>query len=135
MTTGERPMIRVVSAEIQRDGCYLITRRPPHAVLPDLWEFPGGKVASDEDDVGALNRALTKRIGCTAAVGDRLLEVRHTYDDYDLVLVVYRCDLGGAEPTCGSVAELAWASPDDLGSYAFPGADQQTVDQLVGSLD
>ena len=132
---GDRPLIRVVSAEIQRDGCYLITRRPSHAVLPDLWEFPGGKVADGDDDAAALNRAMLKRIGCEVSIGEQLLEVRHTYDAYDLVLVVYRCDLGDAEPVCGSVAELAWAGPETLGDSPFPGADQQTVDQLVGSLD
>lgn len=132
---GDRPLIRVVSAEIQRDGRYLITRRPKHAVLPDLWEFPGGRVVQGEGDEVALNRALQKRIGCSAKVGDRLLEVRHPYEAYDLVLVVYRCDLGDAEPVCGSVAELAWAGPEQLAGYEFPGADQQTVDELVGSLD
>ena len=36
--------IRVVAAVIEHDGHYLITQRRPNAVLPLLWEFPGGKV-------------------------------------------------------------------------------------------
>ena len=36
--------IRVVASVVERDGNYLITQRRPEAVLPLLWEFPGGRV-------------------------------------------------------------------------------------------
>ena len=39
-----KPHIRIVTARIERDGRHLITQRNPHAVLPLLWEFPGGWV-------------------------------------------------------------------------------------------
>ena len=80
-------------------------------------------------------RALQQRIRCGVAVGEKLMEVRHPYDEYDVILVVYRCDLTDTEPVCGSVAELAWVYPEQLTGYAFPGADQQTVDLLIGSLE
>jgi 8-oxo-dGTP diphosphatase len=50
--------IRVVAAVIERDGCYLITQRRPNAVLPLLWEFPGGKVEEGETDAAALRREV-----------------------------------------------------------------------------
>ena len=37
--------IRVVAAQIEHDGRYLITQRKPTSSLPLLWEFPGGRVA------------------------------------------------------------------------------------------
>ena len=64
-----------------------------------------------------------------------VLEVRHAYADYDVVLAVYRCDTSGGEPECRSVAELAWVAPEDLGNYAFPGADQRTVAALLSAED
>lgn len=130
---GERPHVRVVSAEIHRDGTWLITRRPAHAVLPGLWEFPGGRVRDGESDAAALARSLRLRIGCDASVGDRILEVRHAYETYDLSLLVYRCDLGDAEPVVGSVAELRWVTVDQLADHEFPGADQATVEALLGA--
>lgn len=129
----ERRAIRVVSAEIEREGRFLITRRPAHAVLPNLWEFPGGRVREGERDQEALLRALSARIGCEVDVGELLLEVRHAYDGYDLILAVYRCDAAGREPVCGTVAALAWVPPDELGDYEFPGADQHTVAALLSS--
>ena len=43
---GLRPSrtIRVVAAVLEDAGRYLITQRRPTAVLPLMWEFPGGKV-------------------------------------------------------------------------------------------
>ena len=70
-----RSTMRVVSAEIQREGTYLLTQRQSHAVLPDLWEFPGGRVADGEDDRQALTRALQSRLGCTPVVGNVLMNL------------------------------------------------------------
>ena len=46
--------VRVVAAVIAREDRYLITQRRPTAVLPGLWEFPGGKVEEGETDLLAL---------------------------------------------------------------------------------
>lgn len=51
-----KKIIRVVAAVIQDGERYLITQRRPSAVLPLLWEFPGGKVEKGEPDENALLR-------------------------------------------------------------------------------
>jgi 8-oxo-dGTP diphosphatase len=55
--------IRVVAGVIGRDGSYLITQRRPGAVLPLLWEFPGGRVERSETDTEALQREVKHRLG------------------------------------------------------------------------
>ncbi len=54
-----KPHIRVVAARIEHDGKFLITQRNPHAVLPLLWEFPGGRVEEGEADKAALVREIS----------------------------------------------------------------------------
>jgi 8-oxo-dGTP diphosphatase len=130
MADDERRWIRVVSAEIQRDGNYLITQRPPAAVLPDLWEFPGGRVRDGESDQTALARCLRVRIGATATVGEKVLELAHEYEHYSMVLVVYRCEID-REPIPLKVCACEWVPFDDLGLYEFPGADERTVQALL----
>lgn len=127
----DKPDIRVVSAEIVRDGCYLITQRSAKAVLPLLWEFPGGRVREGEDDRGALERALAMRLGVQIRVERRQLEVRHDYDGWSVTLAVYTCDIGDQSPRAAAVAEFAWVPPDKLSDYPFPGADQRTVSLLL----
>lgn len=128
---SEVPTIRVVSAEIQREGRWLIVQRPAKAVLPLLWEFPGGKVREGESDEAALGRNVALRIGASVQVGPKLMEVRHEYEGYRVALAVYRADLGDQEPTHAKVADHAWVTPEEMAEYPFPGADQQTVDQLL----
>ena len=72
-----KPHIRVVAAEIERDGHYLITQRNPHAVLPLLWEFPGGRVEMGESDAQALARELHEGMGIEVEVDERSLSVSH----------------------------------------------------------
>jgi 8-oxo-dGTP diphosphatase len=124
------PHIRVVAAEIEREGAYLITQRRPNAELPLLWEFPGGRVREGESDGDALRRTLRDRLDVDVQIGHRVLHVTHTYEGYTLDMVVYRCSLL-AEPRAGRVHDLRWVRPEDFGKYRFPGADQQTVDALL----
>ena len=58
-----RRTIRVVAAVIQKNERYLITQRRPTAVLPLMWEFPGGKVEEAEADADALRREVLERLG------------------------------------------------------------------------
>jgi len=125
------PRIRVVSAEIQRDGRYLLAQRSARAVLPLLWEFPGGRVRDGESDEEALIRSVRHRVGVAAEVLGKVLEVEHDYDDYRLVLAVYRVDIGQAEPFPASVHAVEWVAPDAFGDYPFPGADQKSVRLLL----
>jgi len=131
MSTSEKKRIRVVSGEIIRDGRYLITQRASHAMLPFLWEFPGGRVRPDESDQQALERLLELRLGAQAEVGEKVLEVEHDYESYGLVLAVYSCDVGHQKLQLGNIGGLAWASPEELANYTFPGADQETIEALL----
>lgn len=126
----EKPHIRVVVAEIERDGRFLITRRRPEAHLPLLWEFPGGRVEGEEPDQLALARELREKIGAEVTVGELSLQVRHEYEGYTLDLLVYR-GTATTEPVAKRVHEIRWVLAEELDQYEFPGADQQTVDALL----
>jgi len=125
-----RPRIRVVSAEVADGGRYLISQRLPTATLPMLWEFPGGRVRQGETDAQALARALFERLEVRATIGERVLEVSHGYEHYDLTLAVYRVALDGM-PRTARVWAIAWPTAAELSRYEFPGADQRTVDALL----
>jgi 8-oxo-dGTP diphosphatase len=122
--------IRVVSAQIERDGRFLLTQRSAHAVLPLLWEFPGGMVHDGETDAQALRSALAKRVGVYVNVGAQLFEVIHEYTDYTVVLAVYHC-ICDEDPRPLKVADCRWVDPDDFGEYTFPPADEATVRRLI----
>ena len=126
-----RPTKTVVGALIVRDGRYLITQRPPKAVLPLLWEFPGGKVEPGEAEEAALRRELRELMGVEAVVHERVLHVRHAYPDYEIDFSVYRCELASVEITHLRVNDHRWVPEEELDDYDFPAADQKTLDMLL----
>jgi 8-oxo-dGTP diphosphatase len=128
-----KKVIRVVAAVIERDGRYLITQRRPAAVLPLLWEFPGGKVEDGESDHHALVREVSFRIGCDVEVFEKLGDHFHEYEKYDVLMSMYACSLPrGAEPAAAGVHAVKWVASDELGKYEFPPADQSSMSKLLG---
>lgn len=129
----ETPPLCVVAAQIERDGRYLITQRRPGAVLPLLWEFPGGKLEDGETKLQCLIRELEHRIGVKVQDPVKSMEVLHPYSGYTLRLVVYSCTLAeDQEPQALNCHAVKWVLPEELGEHDFPGADQESVDQLLG---
>ncbi len=125
--------VRVVAAVIERDGNYLITQRRPSAVLGGLWEFPGGKVETNESDEQALVRELRERVGVDVTIKGRVAQRQHTYDGYSVELSLYQATITpGQEPHAAKVADFRWVASSDFEKYPFPAADQATMDLLLG---
>jgi 8-oxo-dGTP diphosphatase len=124
-------VVRVVTAQIEVDGRYLIVQRPDKAVFPGLWEFPGGRVRDHETDEEALQRTLMRRIGCVAQIGEKLLEKDHAYSDYSVCLVLYRVKVRFEDASPKSVKAMAWVEPVDFENYEFPPADEESARRLL----
>ncbi len=126
-------IVRVVAGVIEREGKYLITQRRDEAVLPGLWEFPGGKVEEGESDEEALHREVLGRVGVDVLVQQKLAERHHSYEKYDVHLTLYACRLQpGHTPKALRVKDLRWVTSSEFSSYKFPPADQATMDRLLG---
>jgi 8-oxo-dGTP diphosphatase len=133
MGTEGQALIRLVAAVIERDGRYLITQRRATAVLPGLWEFPGGRVEEGETDEQALKRELKERLGSDAEVKSRMAHRVHHYHGYSVDLNLYQAVIPlGHEPQALRVAEVRWVPSSDFEKYPFPAADQATTDLLLG---
>lgn len=132
MTTSKRK-IRVVAAQIERDGRYLITQRKPSSSLPLLWEFPGGRVEEGESDQHALARELFEEMRVEVEVQEAAVAVTHEYDAYVIDFRVYRCRLISSPDAIQTIGvhDYRWVAPSDLDHYEFPGADQATIDALI----
>ena len=128
---SDKPTIRVVAAEAERDGRYLITQRRPEATLPLLWEFPGGKVEPGETDADALARELREEMDIRVEVGDEVLAVQREYDKYFIDFHVYSVWILSQEIKTLQVHDYRWVTVAELADYEFPAADQESVDQLL----
>ena len=124
--------IRVVAAVVESNGRYLITQRRPTAVLPLMWEFPGGRVEEGETDKAALQREVRHRIDVEISVGQLISFVSHPYERYVVDLFLYECSITRGEPTQKNVHAFRWATSAELDQYPFTPADEASMNQLLG---
>ena len=122
--------MRVVAAVIEHDDSFLVTRRQAGVHLEGLWEFPGGKVADEEDDAEALRREMREELDADVEVGALVSSVTHAYPDRTITLHFYRCRLlGPPTPLLGQ--EMRWVRRPDLKSLGFPAADEELIELLT----
>ena len=124
--------IRVVAAVIEREGSYLITQRRPAAVLPLLWEFPGGRVEEGETDAAALKREVRHRLGVEIDVGQLISFVSHPYEKYVVDLYLYECRITGGEPAPLAVHAFKWVTSAEFDQHPFTPADEASMNKLLG---
>lgn len=124
--------IRVVAALVERNGRYLITQRRENAVLPLLWDFPGGRVEPGETDRGALAREVEERLGVSVEVGQLISFVSHPYDRYAVDLYLYECNLRSDELRCCAVNDYAWVTSEEMERYSFTPVDEASMSKLLG---
>lgn len=124
--------IRVVAAVIENNGRYLITQRRPTAVLPLMWEFPGGRVEESETDTSALQREVRHRLGVEISVGQLISFVSHPYEHYVVDLYLYECRMTLGEPLSKNVHAFRWATSAEFDQYPFTPADEATMTKLLG---
>jgi len=130
MTTSRT--IRVVAAVIEREGRYLITQRRPTAVLPLMWEFPGGKVEPGETDVQALKREMLHRLGADIECGKLISFVSHPYEHYTVDLFLYDCRLLTDRLEALNVNAFKWVASSEFEQYPFTPADEASMNKLLG---
>ena len=128
---SSRP-IRVVAAVIARGGRYLITQRRPTAILPLLWEFPGGRVEPGETDAAALAREVMHRLGVDVKVGSLISFVSHRYERYTVDLHLYECSIVNGEPSEQNVFAYRWVTSSEFDQYPFTPADEASMSKLLG---
>ncbi len=124
--------IRVVAAVIENHGRNLITQRRPSAVLPLMWEFPGGRVEEGETDAAALQREVQHRLGVDISVGQLISFVSHPYEHYVVDLYLSECRLTSGEPAPRNVHAFRWATSAEFDQYPFTPADEASMNKLLG---
>jgi 8-oxo-dGTP diphosphatase len=123
------PRVVVTAAVVERDGAYLVTRRPAGVHLAGLWEFPGGKCEVGESLEACLAREIREELGCDVRVGRELLNTSHAYTDRLVELHFFACALKG-EPASLLRQQLQWIPRAELRSLDFPPADHELIERL-----
>jgi 8-oxo-dGTP diphosphatase len=124
--------VRVVGAVIYNEqNEILCALRSPEMSLPNLWEFPGGKIEEGENPEETLVREIQEELGCTIEVYEKIEEVHHEYPNLVVNLLTYKAKIVEGEPKAKEHAELKWMPLQELHSLEWAPADIPTVEALL----
>jgi len=108
----------------------LIAHRAQHLHQGGLWEFPGGKVETNEGVEQALKRELLEELNITVQNCAPLLEIAHDYGDKSVLLDVWLVREFSGKPQGLQGQPLQWVGIDNLDAYAFPAANHSIIAAL-----
>ena len=99
-------------------------RSEDHLVLPNFWEFPGGKIKINENPDDAVVREIKEELSLD--IDKKLLKPfsfnTHTYknvyvDDLDVVIFFYICRSWKGTPLSNENKKILWIEIDKLKNY------------------
>lgn len=120
-------MIVLVSAValLDKDNRVLLAQRPAGKSMAGLWEFPGGKIESNETPEQALIRELKEELGISTEESclAPLTFASHAYEKFHLLMPLYVCRKWQGTPEPKENQVLKWVRASELRNYPMPPAD------------
>jgi len=131
-------VVAAVIYSVDHSNQILISRRPDHLHQGGLWEFPGGKVETDELPEQALGRELREELGIQVTQAQPYLQVSHDYSDKQVLLDIWQVNGFSGQPRGMEGQDCRWVALSELlgsdSGYAFPAANQAILDKLATEL-
>jgi 8-oxo-dGTP diphosphatase len=129
---SERSTILVAAGVVSLNGRILAARRRAGSHLEGKWEFPGGKMESNESPEECLIREFREELGVAIEAGPILDVIFHRYPERNVLLLFYACQLLEGEPRPLGCEELRWLDKKALETLDWVPADLPFVRRLAG---
>ena len=124
--------VNVVAAIIENDkNEILCALRSSKMSLPNMWEFPGGKVEEGEDLKTALEREIMEEFSCEIEALDVFNENLHEYETFTINLITLKAKISVGLPVLTEHAKMIWLKREHLKSIVWAPADIPAVEQLM----
>ncbi|MEH7300823.1 (deoxy)nucleoside triphosphate pyrophosphohydrolase [Neobacillus drentensis] len=128
-----KKLVKVVASIIENDqNEILCALRSPEMAIPNMWEFPGGKVEANEDIYSALVREISEELDCKIATNNGVFnDNTHEYETFIINLISIKCKVIEGTPTPSEHSKLIWLKRENLNSLKWAPADIPAVEQLI----
>lgn len=128
-----KKLVKVVAAIIENEQQEILCAlRSPEMSIPNMWEFPGGKVEENEDIFSALAREIDEELDCKVETFKEVFnDNTHEYDTFIINLISIKCRVVKGTPTPSEHSKLIWLKRVNLDSLKWAPADVPAVEQLI----
>ena len=121
--------LEVVCGAILNEGKYLIAKRGK-GIDEGFWEFPGGKIESNETQVDAIIRELKEELEVDVKVIKYLCSVDDIRENLIIHVHAYLCEITNGSIQLNNHDEVLFVNKEDLYKYKFQKADKDILDIL-----
>jgi len=101
--------------------------------LPLKWEFPGGKIDSDETPEACISRELMEELNIEVQILARLSNSQHEYESFTINLIPFIVKLVAGKLILREHKAFKWATVDELKSLDWAPADLPVLDNFLKS--
>jgi 8-oxo-dGTP diphosphatase len=123
--------IEVTAAIIRWENRILICQRDSEDELPDLWEFPGGKLEPGETLEACIRREIEEELCLKIEPLSVFGTTGYSYKNKLLHFTFYNAVIQGGEMTLKVHRDAKWVGLEALGDYEFMPADVPIVRRLM----
>lgn len=120
------------------DGRWLMHKRPVGKHHGGLWEFPGGKVETDEVPVIALEREIAEELGIAVSPAHLrpagFAQEALTHKKPPIVILLYTANQWQGDIAALEGGEIGWFTPDEIISLPKPPLDVELAAQLLAKM-
>ncbi len=106
-------------ALIDWQGKVLISSRSENQTLPNFWEFPGGKLKTNESPDDAIIREIKEELSLD--INKKSLKPisfnTYTYDEFNAIIFFYICRSWNGTPLSNENKKILWIEIDKLKNY------------------
>ena len=126
--------LNVVAAIIKKDKKILATKRG-YGEFINMWEFPGGKIESNETKEEALVREIKEELDCTIKPVKFALDLEYQYPTFYLKMSCFEAVITEGTPKLLEHNDARWLSKSDLDTVDWIPADIEAVNYLKETMD
>jgi len=123
--------IKVTAGVIIDNGKVLITRRAPNENHAGGWEFPGGKMETDESPEECLVRELKEELNISVNINKFCTEVTHDYGNVIINLIAYYCSIIDGEIQLSVHDKYKWVDISNLPKHELLPADVSIAEKVI----
>ncbi len=124
-------MIKVVSGILIDNDNVLIAKRPKDASMPNVWEYPGGKVYENELNEDALVREFKEELDMDIVVNNKVFEVISKYDNKPFIIYFYLIGTQKNSYTLKFHSDLKWVNKYEIYKYKLAETDYKVTKVLI----
>ena len=115
---------------INQHNQVLLGKRPKGKFMPDVWEFPGGKLEAHENEEEAAKRELMEELGIEIQDYKPILHIQYAFKHFVLNAYISLVTKWNGEPKPLVHSSLKWTQKTELPQTSMPLSNLLFIDRI-----